>query len=157
MLAECELTHVGNRLDVLSQALVAQLAHSESLADMRLPETEDPRQQDRLPHDQPRIILKNGCVHYNDRPILNHLDWQVDPQQHWQIVGPNGAGKSTLLSLITGDHPQGYSNDLTLFGRRRGSGETIWDIKKHIGYVSSNLHLEYRVSISLRNVILSGF
>ncbi|STQ70220.1 molybdate ABC transporter ATP-binding protein ModF [Hafnia alvei] len=157
VLAECELTHVGNRLDVLSQALVAQLAHSESLADMRLPETEDPRQQDRLPHDQPRIMLKNGCVHYNDRPILNHLDWQVDPQQHWQIVGPNGAGKSTLLSLITGDHPQGYSNDLTLFGRRRGSGETIWDIKKHIGYVSSNLHLEYRVSISLRNVILSGF
>ncbi|WP_150183170.1 ATP-binding cassette domain-containing protein, partial [Enterobacter asburiae] len=70
---------------------------------------------------------------------------------------PNGAGKSTLLSLITGDHPQGYSNDLTLFGRRRGSGETIWDIKKHIGYVSSSLHLDYRVSTTVRNVILSGF
>ncbi len=65
----------------------------------------------------------------------------MNPCEHWQIVGPNGAGKSTLLSLITGDHPQGYSNDLTLFGRRRGSGETIWDIKKHIGYVSSSLHL----------------
>ena len=73
------------------------------------------------------------------------------------IVGPNGAGKSTLLSLITGDHPQGYSNDLTLFGRRRGSGETIWDIKKHIGYVSSSLHLDYRVSTTVRNVILSGY
>ncbi|MCV5223816.1 ATP-binding cassette domain-containing protein, partial [Escherichia coli] len=73
------------------------------------------------------------------------------------IVGPNGAGKSTLLSLVTGDHPQGYSNDLTLFGRRRGSGETIWDIKKHIGYVSSSLHLDYRVSTNVRNVILSGY
>lgn len=52
-------------------------------------------------------------------------------REHWQIVGPNGAGKSTLLSLITGDHPQGYSNHLTLFGRRRGSGETIWDIKTY--------------------------
>ncbi len=61
------------------------------------------------------------------------------------------------MSLITGDHPQGYSNDLTLFGRKRGSGETIWDIKKHIGYVSSNLHLDYRVSVSVRNVILSGY
>ena len=55
------------------------------------------------------------------------------------------------------DHPQGYSNDLTLFGRRRGSGETIWDIKKHIGYVSSSLHLDYRVSTNVRNVILSGY
>ncbi|VFS68736.1 Fe(3+) ions import ATP-binding protein FbpC [Raoultella terrigena] len=96
-------------------------------------------------------------VSYNDRAILNHLSWQVNPGEHWQIVGPNGAGKSTLLSLITGDHPQGYSNDLTLFGRRRGSGETIWDIKKHIGYVSSSLHLEYRVSTTVRNVILSGY
>ena len=157
VLAECELTQVGSRTEVLSQALVAQLAHSEKLDGMQLPETEDPTRQDRLPNDQPRIILKDGVVQYNDLPILNHLDWQVDPDQHWQIVGPNGAGKSTLLSLITGDHPQGYSNELTLFGRRRGSGETIWDIKKHIGYVSSNLHLEYRVSISLRNVILSGF
>ena len=95
-------------------------------------------------------------VSYDDRPILNHLSWTVNPCEHWQIVGPNGAGKSTLLSLITGDHPQGYSNDLTLFGRRRGSGETIWDIKKHIGYVSSSLHLDYRVSTTVRNVILPG-
>lgn len=129
VLAECELTQVGSRTEVLSQALVAQLAHSEKLDGMQLPETEDPTRQDRLPNDQPRIILKDGVVQYNDLPILNHLDWQVDPDQHWQIVGPNGAGKSTLLSLITGDHPQGYSNELTLFGRRRGSGETIWDIK----------------------------
>jgi molybdate transport system ATP-binding protein len=89
-------------------------------------------------------------------PIIKHLSWTVNPGEHWQIVGPNGAGKSTLLSLVTGDHPQGYSNDLTLFGRRRGSGETIWDIKKHIGYVSSSLHL-YRVSTTVRNVILSGY
>ena len=93
----------------------------------------------------------------NDRPIINHLNWTVRPGEHWQISGPNGAGKSTLLSLVTGDHAQGYSNDLTLFGRRRGSGETIWDIKKHIGYVSSSLHLDYRVSTTVRNVILSGY
>ncbi len=98
-----------------------------------------------------------GIVSYDDRPILNRLSWTVNSGEHWQIVGPNGAGKSTLLSLITGDHPQGYSNDLTLFGRRRGSGETIWDIKKHIGYVSSSLHLDYRVSTTVRNAILSGY
>lgn len=157
VLADCTLTSQGPRQQVMADALVAQLAHSENLNGLTLPETEDPTQVIRLPDDRPLIVLRDGVVSYNDHPILNQLSWQVNPGEHWQIVGPNGAGKSTLLSLITGDHPQGYSNDLTLFGRRRGSGETIWDIKRHIGYVSSSLHLDYRVSSSVRNVILSGF
>ncbi|QHM76181.1 putative ABC transporter ATP-binding protein YlmA [Mixta theicola] len=157
ILAECHLTHVGRRDEVLAEALVAQLAHSEQLAGMALPEADNPGQQPRLAPDAPRIQLNNGVVSYNDRPVLHGLSWTVLPGQHWQITGPNGAGKSTLLSLVTGDHPQGYSNDLTLFGRRRGSGETIWEIKQHIGYVSSSLHLDYRVAISVRNVILSGY
>ncbi|VXC59009.1 fused molybdate transporter subunits of ABC superfamily: ATP-binding components [Enterobacterales bacterium 8AC] len=157
VLADCTLTSQGHREQVMADALVAQLAHSENLSGLTLPETEDPTQKNPLPADRPLIVLRDGVVSYNDRPILNQLSWQVNPGEHWQIVGPNGAGKSTLLSLITGDHPQGYSNDLTLFGRRRGSGETIWDIKRHIGYVSSSLHLDYRISSSVRNVILSGF
>ncbi len=157
ILAECHLTHVGRRDEVLAEALIAQLAHSEQLAGMALPEADNPSQQPRLAPDAPRIQLNNGVVSYNDRPVLHGLSWTVLPGQHWQITGPNGAGKSTLLSLVTGDHPQGYSNDLTLFGRRRGSGETIWEIKQHIGYVSSSLHLDYRVAISVRNVILSGY
>ncbi len=157
ILADCSLTCTGTRDALLSQALVAQLAHAENLAGLTLPAVEDPANRITLPRDQPLITLRQGVVSYQDRPILHHLDWEVLPGQHWQIVGPNGAGKSTLLSLVTGDHPQGYSNDLTLFGRRRGSGETIWDIKRHIGYVSSSLHLDYRVSASARSVILSGF
>ncbi|MBK0004335.1 molybdate ABC transporter ATP-binding protein ModF [Erwinia sp. S38] len=157
VLAECHLSHTGPRKAILAEALVAQLAHSEKLDGMTLPEPDDAEAIPQLAADAPLIVLRDGVVSYNDRPILHHLDWQVDRQQHWQIVGPNGAGKSTLLSLITGDHPQGYSNDLTLFGRRRGSGETIWDIKQHIGYVSSSLHLDYRVSSSVRNVIISGY
>lgn len=81
----------------------------------------------------------------------------INQGENWQIVGPNGAGKSTLLALITGDHPQGYSNNITLFGIRRGTGETIWDIKKNIGFVSPSFHLSYRVSTSVIKVILSGF
>lgn len=157
VLAECTLTHVGPRSEILAEALVAQLAHSEQLAGMALPEADDAGSKPALVAGDPLIVLRDGVVSYNDKPILNHLSWEVKPGEHWQIVGPNGAGKSTLLSLVTGDHPQGYSNDLTLFGRRRGSGETIWDIKQHIGYVSSSLHLDYRVSSSVRNVILSGY
>ncbi|KLV62847.1 molybdate ABC transporter ATP-binding protein ModF [Citrobacter murliniae] len=157
VLADCTLTESSEKADLLQQALIAQLAHSEQLDGITLPEPDEPSVSLALPTDDARIVLKDGVVSYNDRPILHGLSWQVKPGEHWQIVGPNGAGKSTLLSLITGDHPQGYSNDLTLFGRRRGSGETIWDIKKHIGYVSSSLHLDYRVSTTVRNVILSGF
>ncbi|WP_380181101.1 molybdate ABC transporter ATP-binding protein ModF [Kalamiella sp. sgz302252] len=157
ILAECELTHIGDRKAILAEALVAQLAHSENLEGITLPEADEPQAKPTLPPETPLIALRDGVVSYNDRPILNHLSWTVNRGEHWQIVGPNGAGKSTLLSLVTGDHPQGYSNDLTLFSRRRGSGETIWDIKQHIGYVSSSLHLDYRVSSSVRNVILSGY
>ncbi|MCK1967316.1 molybdate ABC transporter ATP-binding protein ModF [Franconibacter sp. IITDAS19] len=157
VLAECTLIDTGPKATLLEQALIAQLAHSEKLAGISLPEADDPAARHTLSADEPRIVLRNGTVSYDDKPILNNLSWTVSPGEHWQIVGPNGAGKSTLLSLITGDHPQGYSNDLTLFGRRRGSGETIWDIKKHIGYVSSSLHLDYRVSTTVRNVILSGY
>lgn len=157
VLADCTLTAVGEKAALLDQALIAQLAHSEKLNGVTLPEPDAPSARHGLPDGEARIKLNDGVVSYNDRPILNHLSWTVNPGEHWQIVGPNGAGKSTLLSLITGDHPQGYSNDLTLFGRRRGSGETIWDIKKHIGYVSSSLHLDYRVSTTVRNVILSGY
>jgi len=157
VLADCTLTETGEREALLQQALIAQLAHSEKLGDISLPEPDAPAARHGLDASQPLIQLNDGVVSYNDQPIIHHLSWTVNPGEHWQIVGPNGAGKSTLLSLVTGDHPQGYSNDLTLFGRRRGSGETIWDIKKHIGYVSSSLHLDYRVSTTVRNVILSGF
>jgi molybdate transport system ATP-binding protein len=84
------------------------------------------------------------------------LDYRVAQGQHTLIEGPNGSGKTTLLELFTGDHPQAYSNDLHLFGRRRGSGETVWDIKKHIGLVSSRLHRDYRVGGSVEEVLLSG-
>ena len=154
VLADCTLTSRGRAASDGGRAGGAAGAQRKPQR-LALPETEDPTQQVTLPADRPLIVLRDGVVSYNDRPILNHLDWQVNPGEHWQIVGPNGAGKSTLLSLITGDHPQGYSNDLTR--RRRGSGETIWEIKRHIGYVSSSLHLDYRVNTSVRNVVLSGF
>ncbi|MEG5747206.1 molybdate ABC transporter ATP-binding protein ModF [Enterobacter asburiae] len=157
VLADCNLTETGEKTALLKQALIAQLAHSEQLDGITLTEPDAPSARHALDPHQPRIVLRDGMVSYDDRPILNRLSWTVNPGEHWQIIGPNGAGKSTLLSLITGDHPQGYSNDLTLFGRRRGSGETIWDIKKHIGYVSSSLHLDYRVSTTVRNAILSGY
>ncbi|WCP68374.1 molybdate ABC transporter ATP-binding protein ModF [Vibrio tubiashii] len=107
--------------------------------------------------DNPVFEIRNGKVAYTEKTIFTDLNWRIDNGQHWQIKGPNGCGKSTLLGLIFGDHPQCYSNDIQIFGNQRGSGESIWEIKKNIGMVSSALHLQYRVSCKAIEVILSGF
>ena len=105
----------------------------------------------------PVFQLNNGRVAYSDKVIFSGVNWRIDNGVHWQVKGPNGCGKSTLLGLIFGDHPQCYSNDIDIFGNKRGSGESIWEIKKHIGMVSSALHLQYRVNCSALDVIVSGF
>ncbi|WP_350624159.1 ATP-binding cassette domain-containing protein, partial [Pseudoalteromonas sp. 24-MNA-CIBAN-0067] len=74
-----------------------------------------------------------------------------------QLTGANGSGKTCLLNLITGDNPQCYNNDIGVFGFKRGTGESIWDIKQHIGFISNALHMDYRVSISALNTVISGF
>ena len=103
--------------------------------------------------------LKNVNVGWDGKLVLKNLSWTLKKGEHWLIQGPNGCGKTTLLELITGDNKQVYSNDVTIFGIKRGSGESIWDIKKHLGIVSYRLHVEYRMvgSTSIQNVIISGF
>ncbi len=102
------------------------------------------------------VCMKNVTVKYGDKIIFSQLDWEVKKGERWNITGPNGAGKSTLLSLINGDNPQAYANEIYLFDRRRGTGESIWDIKSRIGYVSPELHLFFDQSNSSFEVIASG-
>ena len=109
-----------------------------------------------LPPGVPLVELRAGSVRYGEHVVFERLDFRVAPGQHTLIEGPNGSGKSSLLEMLTGDHPQAYSNDLHLFGRRRGSGETVWEIKKNVGLVSARLHRDYRVGGSVEEVLLSG-
>lgn len=102
------------------------------------------------------IYMKNVSVQYGAKKVLKNVSWEVREGERWALSGPNGAGKSTLLSLITGDNPQAYANEIYLFDKRRGSGETIWDIKKRIGYVSPELHLYFPPSISCFKAVASG-
>ena len=108
------------------------------------------------PAGEPLIRLVRGHVKYGDQVVFEGLDFTVMPGQHTLIEGPNGSGKSTLVEMVSGDLPQAYSNDLHLFGRRRGTGETVWDIKKNVGIVSARLHRDYRVESSLEDVLVSG-
>lgn len=89
------------------------------------------------------VKLNKVSIRYDDRTILKELDWTVRRGEKWALSGENGAGKSTLLSLVCADNPQSYACDISLFGRKRGTGESIWEIKKHIGYVSPEMHRAY--------------
>ena len=101
--------------------------------------------------------MEHVSIKYGSRTILKELDWEVKNGEKWALFGPNGAGKSTLLSLIYADNPQSYANTIYLFDRKRGSGESIWDIKKRIGYVSPEMHLFYMENVPTLNIVGSGF
>lgn len=106
--------------------------------------------------DLPLVRLINGRVAYSDRLIFDHLNWTINRGEHWAVLGPNGCGKSTLLNLISGDHPQCYANDLTVFGIKRGSGESIWDIKQHMGMISAALQWNYKATTNVLSTVVSG-
>jgi molybdate transport system ATP-binding protein len=102
------------------------------------------------------VKMVDVTIKYGEATILNHINWEVRKGERWNVSGPNGAGKSTLLSLITADNPQAYANEIWLFDRRRGTGETIWDIKRKIGFVSPELHLYFDTGANCFEVIASG-
>ena len=105
---------------------------------------------------QATIIFNKVTIRYGERTILKDLDWTVNKGEHWSLSGDNGSGKSTLLSLVCADNPQSYACDISLFGHKRGSGESIWDIKKHIGYVSPEMHRSYKQNIPAIQIVASG-
>lgn len=102
------------------------------------------------------VRLNKVTIRYGERTILKDLDWVVRKGEHWSLTGPNGSGKSTLLGLVCADNPQSYACDISLFGRKRGSGESIWDIKKHIGYVSPELHRSFKRDITAERIVANG-
>ena len=102
------------------------------------------------------IRLRNVTIRFGERVILDSLNWTVREGEHWALTGANGSGKSTLLSLINADNPQAYAHDIELFGRPRGTGETIWDIKRKIGFVSPELHRAFQQDATALNIVTSG-
>ena len=108
-------------------------------------------------YDSDEVVKLNKVnIRYGDRTILKDLDWTVHRGEKWALSGENGSGKSTLLSLVCADNPQSYACDISLFGRKRGTGESIWEIKKHIGYVSPEMHRAYLKNLPAIEIVASG-
>lgn len=103
------------------------------------------------------IQLKNINVSFEDKKVLQNINWEIERGSFWQLIGNNGSGKTTLLSMITGENPKGYGQELFLFGRKKGSGESIWDIKKRIGYFTPAMTDKFTGYHSVEQMLISGF
>jgi molybdate transport system ATP-binding protein len=110
-----------------------------------------------LPCDGPLLALRDVSVHYGDFTVLRDVNWILERGTYCCISGPNGCGKTTLLSLITGDNHRAYGQDITLFGIRRGSGESVWDIKQKFGQLDTQLQLNFARGMRVVEVVVSGF
>ena len=132
--------------DALAEALAERAAAQAALATS-------------APRDEELVYLREVTVTYGERRVLDRVNLRIEPGAHTLVRGPNGCGKTTLLNLINGDNPQLYANDVTVCGMKRGSGESVWDIKKQLGQVSYALHVEYayRCHANLIETVLSGF
>ena len=93
---------------------------------------------------------------YDGVQILKNMNWVIHKGEKWKLTGENGTGKSALLSLIYADNPQSYAQDLYLFGKKRGTGESIWDIKSRIGYLSPEMHRSFLKPIPVMDTVASG-
>ena len=123
--------------------------------DLRRKVLELPYEGDGFSYDEV-LSMNNIMVRYGERTILRDFSWKVKRGEVWALCGENGSGKSTLLSLVCADNLQSYACDITLFGRRRGTGESIWDIKKRIGYVSPEMHRSYLRNLPVIEIVASG-
>ena len=136
----------------------AFLCEAKNAEDMKMDVTENLHHLDSMNDccQEEVIRLNKVTIRYGERTILKDLDWVVHRGEKWALTGDNGSGKSTLLSLVCADNPQSYACDIAMFGRKRGTGESIWEIKKRIGYVSPEIHRAYLKNIPAIDIVASG-
>ncbi|MBT8283651.1 MAG: ATP-binding cassette domain-containing protein [Muriicola sp.] len=144
----------GQNLEIISEIPENSENHNEEKTYFRGNFPESPQKHRSFQHAL--VELKNVSVAFGDKPVLQNISWKIGVGDFWELRGANGSGKTTLLSLITGDSPKAYGQDILLFGQKKGSGESVWDIKKHIGYITPALTDSFRGYHTLEHMLISG-
>ena len=166
-LKDGQVTHQGDKGRLLNPETLQEVFGLEARPPQKPPRIEALTTQALTPSPEaekaadargPALVeMKNVTVRYGAVRALNDFTWRMMPGENWALLGPNGAGKSTVIKLILGENTQGYANEIYLFGNRKGSGESVWDIRRQIGIVSTELQANYRRNISVLDIICSGF
>ena len=151
--------HVQHFVEIENGKLVHRKSPKEfSKGEARIPKSLPFFLQNNQEKPQESLVkLQNVNISYGEKQVLKNIVWEIDSGEQWLLHGHNGSGKSTLLSLLNGDHPQAYANEIFLFGQKRGSGESIWDIKEKIGMISPELHWYFDTNANVGQTIASGF
>jgi molybdate transport system ATP-binding protein len=159
LIQDGSVTHTGRRSDVITpERMESSQSERNPPSEKRLPALPLPAASKATRAAADRLVeMKHVTVAYGDLVVFKQLNWTVRQGENWAVVGPNGSGKTSLLGMITGDNLQAYANEVYLFGKKRGEGESIWDIRRRLGVVSPELQLKYQHSLPAREVILSGF
>ena len=159
----CNDTEIPHSINHFAEILEGRLVETDSVQGVTTPIKNHSKQIPEFLKESPVYSSQNivkmvdVSISYGEKRVLQHINWEVKAGEKWLLQGHNGSGKSTLLSLVNGDHPQSYANELYLFGNRRGSGESIWDIKQHIGLISPELHWYFEATATVWQSIASGF
>lgn len=153
-----QLSFIKNKIFINNNSFVLEASNNNKKQDFILDETSIPSAITTIEKSDEVLIKFDGVsVAYEDRKIINNISWTIKKGEFWQLVGPNGSGKSTLLSMITGDNQKAYGQNIYLFGNKKGSGETIWDIKKKIGIYTTSMTDLFQKRETVENMILSGY
>lgn len=106
--------------------------------------------------DDTLIELRDAEVVRDGRTVLHVESLTFSEGEHVAVLGPNGAGKSTLIGLLTRDVRPVVRDEPSVLLR----GRSRWDLfeaRRVFGVVSDTLQDDYRVRVSVRDVVLSGF
>ncbi|HQF48844.1 MAG TPA: ATP-binding cassette domain-containing protein, partial [Flavobacterium alvei] len=152
------LSFIENKAQITDDSFVTKPINTSTNPTEKTHTTQIPKPLHSYEGNNPVLVKMDGVsVSYNERPIVDSIFWTIQQGEFWQLIGPNGSGKSTILSMITGENPKGYGQELYLFGKKKGSGESIWDIKKNIGIFSTSMTQMFKRNHTLEQMILSGF
>lgn len=92
----------------------------------------------------PLVEFRDVSIRYPTSVVFSPpLSWTIREGEKWVVAGGNGSGKSTLIEIITGENMLAFQQDVRIFGRRKGSGESIWEIKRQLGVLSTEFHMTY--------------
>jgi molybdate transport system ATP-binding protein len=152
------LSFIENKAQIMDDSFVTKPIDTSATNIQKTHTTQIPKPLHSFEGNNDILVKMDGVsVSYNERPIVNSIFWTIQQGEFWQLIGPNGSGKSTILSMITGENPKGFGQELYLFGRKKGSGESVWDIKKNIGIFSTSMTQLFKRNHTLEQMILSGF
>ncbi len=152
------LSFIENKAQITDDSFVTKPINTSTNPTEKTHTTQIPKPLHSYEGNNPVLVKMDGVsVSYNERPIVDSIFWTIQQGEFWQLIGPNGSGKSTILSMITGENPKGYGQELYLFGKKKGSGESVWDIKKNIGIFSTSMTQMFKRNHTLEQMILSGF